>query len=137
MRLPYYRALLAEACGSSGRIDEALQALADAFADIGKTEERCWEPELHRLRGELLRSETVNRSAEAEHCFRKAIETARGQQAKSLELRAAVSLARLWRDIGKRIQARRLLTEVHNWFTEGFETPDLKDAKSLLEELSL
>ncbi len=136
MRLPYYRALLAEALGSSGRIDEAFQALTDAFADVGKTDERCWEAELYRLRGELLRSEAMNRGAEAEGCFRTAIEVARGQQAKSLELRAAVSLGRLWRDEGKRAQAHRLVAEVYDWFTEGFETPDLKDARSLLEELA-
>ena len=135
LRLPYYRALLAEACGCTGRIDEALEALADAFAEVEKTEERWWEAELHRLRGELLRSEAMNRGDEAEACFQTAIEVARGQQAKSLELRAAVSLGRLWRDKGKRAQARRLLAEVYNWFTEGFETPDLRDARSLLAEL--
>lgn len=136
LRLPYYRALLAEAYGWAGRIDEALQALADASADIGKTEERCWEAELHRLRGEFFRSKRMNRGAEAAACFHAAIEVARGQQAKSLELRAAVSLGRLWRDEGKRTEASRLLAEVYDWFTEGFETPDLRDARSLLEELA-
>ncbi len=135
VRLPYYRALLAEACGWAGRIDEALLALAEAFAEVEKTEERWWEGELHRLRGELLRSDEMNQDAEAEACFRKAIDVARGQQAKSLELRGAVSLGRLWRDEGKRNQARQLLSEVHDWFTEGFETTDMRDAKSLLEEL--
>jgi predicted ATPase len=77
----------------------------------------------------------MNRDDEAEACFQTAIKVARGQQAKSLELRAAVSLGRLWRDKGKRTQARQLLAEVHNWFTEGFETQDLKDARSLLAEL--
>ncbi len=135
MRLPYYRALLAEACGWAGRIDEALQALTDAFADIAKTDERCWEAELHRLRGEILRSRAMNRNAEVEVCFRTSIEIARSQQAKSLELRAAMSLSRLWRDEGKRRQARRLLAEVYDRFTEGFETPDLRDARSLLKEI--
>jgi predicted ATPase len=135
-RLPYYHALLAEAYGWAGRIDEALQALADAFVGVSKTEERWWEAELHRLQGEMLRSEAIRRGAEAEGCFRTAIELARGQQAKSLELRAVVSLGRLWRDEGKRTQAWQLLAEVHDWFTEGFETPDLRDAKSLLEELT-
>lgn len=135
-RLPYYRALLAEACGWAGRIDEALLALAEAFSEVGKTEERWWEAELHRLRGELLRSEAINRGAEAEACFRTAIEVARLHEAKSLELRAAASLGRLWRDEGKRTRARRLLAEVHDWFTEGFETPDLRDARLLLQELS-
>ena len=133
-RLPYYRALLAEAYGWAGQIDEALKALADAFAEVGKTEERWWEAELHRLRGEILRSE--NRGAEAEDCFRTAIEVARGHRAKSIELRAAVSLGRLWRYQGKRTQARQLLAEIHDWFTEGFETPDLRDARSLLEHLA-
>ena len=135
-RLPYYRALLAEACGWAGRIDEALLALADAFAEVGKTEERWWEAELHRLRGELLRSGAMNRGAEAEACYLTAIKVARGHRAKSLELRAAVSLGRLWRDTGKRTRARRLLAEVHDWFTEGFETPDLRDARLLLKELA-
>jgi DNA-binding winged helix-turn-helix (wHTH) protein/predicted ATPase len=135
-RLPYYRALLAEAYGWAGRIDQALKALDDAFADVGKTEERWWEAELHRLRGEMFRSEAMNRRNTAEDCFRTAIEVARGQQAKSIELRAAVSLCRLWRDEGKRTQARQLLAEIHVWFTEGFDTPDLRDARSLLEELT-
>ncbi|HEX5082150.1 MAG TPA: AAA family ATPase [Blastocatellia bacterium] len=135
-RLPYYRALLAEAYGWAGRIDQALKALDDAFADVGKTGERWWEAELYRLRGELFRSEAINRRNTAEDCFRTAIEVARGQQAKSIELRAAVSLCRLWRDEGKRTQARQLLAEVHDWFTEGFDTPDLRDARSLLEELT-
>jgi predicted ATPase len=135
LRLPYYRALLAEACGCNGRIAEALEMLADAFDEVEKTGERWWEVELHRLRGELLRSTVMNRDDEAEACFQTAIKVARGQQAKSLELRAAVSLGRLWRDKGKRTQARQLLAEVHNWFTEGFETQDLKDARSLLAEL--
>jgi len=134
-RLPYYRGLLAEAYGWAGRIDEALNALADAFADVRKTEERWWEAELHRLQGEMLRSDAMNRGAGAEDCFRAAIDVARSLQAKSVELRAAMSLSRLWRDEGKRTQARQLLEEIYNWFTEGFETPDLKDAKSLLEEL--
>lgn len=136
VRLPYYRSLLAEACGWTGRIDEAFTALDDAFAELRQTEERWWEAELHRLRGELLRSEAMNRRVEAEACFHTAIEVARGQQAKSLELRAAVSLGRLWRDEGKQIQAHQLLAEVHDWFTEGFGTPDLRAARSLLEELA-
>jgi DNA-binding winged helix-turn-helix (wHTH) protein/predicted ATPase len=136
VRLPYYRALLAEACGWTGHIDEAFQTLDDALAEVRKTEERCWEPELHRLRGELLRGKPVNRHAEAEECFHKAIEAARGQNAKSLELRAAVSLGRLWRDEGRRMDARRLLAEIYGWFTEGFDTPDLREAKALLEQLA-
>jgi DNA-binding winged helix-turn-helix (wHTH) protein/predicted ATPase len=135
LRLPYYRALLAEAYGCGGRISEALQVLDDAFGIVQKTGERWWEAELHRLRGELLRSKSINRDDEAEACFRTAIAVARSQQAKTLELRAAVSLGRLWRDKGKRTQARRLVTEIHDWFAEGFETHDLRDARSLLGEL--
>jgi predicted ATPase len=135
-RLPYYRALLAEALGWSGDIDEALQVLAGAFGDIQKTEERYWEAELHRVRGELLRSALVNRRAEAEASFHRAIDVAQGQHAKSLELRAAVSLGRLWRDEGRRGDAHRLVTEVYDWFTEGFDMPDLGQARSLLEELA-
>jgi DNA-binding winged helix-turn-helix (wHTH) protein/predicted ATPase len=135
-RLSYYRALLAEACGWAGLIDDAFQALADGFADIQKTEERWWEAELHRLRGELLRSETVSRGAEAEASFHRAIEVARGQHAKSLELRAAMSLGRLWRDEGRRHDAHRLVAEVYGWFTEGFDTVDVREARSLLEDLS-
>jgi len=135
LRLPYYRALLAEACGANGRISEALHLLADAFDEVEKTDELWWKAELHRLRGELLRSDEINQRDEAETCFQTAIEVARGQQAKLLELRAAVSLGRLWRDQGKRTQAHRLLAEIHNWFTEGFETYDLRAARSLLAEL--
>jgi predicted ATPase len=134
--LSYYRALLAEACGWAGLIDDALQALADGFAEIQKTEERWWEAELHRLRGELLLSRNVNQRAEAEACFHRAIEMAREQRARSLELRAAMSLGRFWRDEGRREDAHRLVADVYGWFTEGFDTPDLREAKSLLDELS-
>jgi DNA-binding winged helix-turn-helix (wHTH) protein/predicted ATPase len=134
-RLSYYRALLAEVCGWSGQPEEGLKALTQAFNDVRKTDESWWEPELHRLRGVLLASEICGRSVEAEECFQKAIEAARRQQAKSLELRAAVSLARLWRDHGRRADARRLVSEIYQWFTEGFDTADLLGAKSLIEEL--
>lgn len=135
-RLSYYRALLAEACGWNGHSDEALQALDDAFADVRKTDERWCEAELHRLRGELLCSDTVNRRAEAEASFHRAIEVARGQRTKSLELRAALSLGRFWRDEGRLQDAHRLVAEVYGWFTEGLDTPDLREARSLLDELS-
>jgi predicted ATPase len=135
-RLPYYRALLAEACAWAGHVDEAYQGVADSFADIQKTEERWCEAELHRLRGELFRSEKVNHRVEAEACFHRAIEIARGQRTKSLELRGAMSLGRLWRDQGRRDDAHRLLAGVFGWFTEGLDTPDLREARSLLQELS-
>jgi predicted ATPase/DNA-binding winged helix-turn-helix (wHTH) protein len=135
-RLSYYRALLAEACGSNGHIEEALQVLADGFAEIQKTEERWWEAELHRLQGELLCSDRVNQRAKAEASFRQAIEVARGQRTKSLELRAVLSLGRFWRDEGRLEDAHRLVAEVYGWFTEGLDTPDLREARSLLDERS-
>jgi predicted ATPase len=131
-RLPYYRGLLAEALGWSGQIDEAMQVLDDAFAGVRKTEEHWWEPELHRLRGELFRRD---RYREAESCFQQAAEAARKQDAKLLELRAAVSLARLWRDDGRHADAIRLLTDVHGGCMEGFHTADVRDAESLLQDL--
>jgi predicted ATPase len=97
---------------------------------------RWFEAELHRHRGELLRTAHPGAEAEAEASFRRAIAIARGQDAKLWELRAAASLARLWRDRGKRDQARASLAPVYGWFTEGFDTPDLKEAKALLDELS-
>jgi DNA-binding winged helix-turn-helix (wHTH) protein/predicted ATPase len=134
LRLPYYRALLAEACGRVGRIDEGLNAVADAFADLRRTDERWWEAELHRLRGELLCLATTDLrlATDAAACFRAALDVARRQQAKSLELRAAVSLARLLRAQGRREEARRLLMKIYSRFTEGFDTADLQEAKALL-----
>ena len=135
MRLPYYRGLLAETLGRAGRIEEALQAIADAFEHVSRTGERWWEAELHRLQGELLRFKS-GASPEVEGCFQKAIDVARAQPSKAHELRATISLARLWRDKGKRTDALHLLTGLYEWFTEGFSTPDLKEAKALIEELS-
>ena len=94
-----------------------------------------WEPELHRLKGVLLLSQSAKNEIEAEARFRKAIEVAREQSAKSFELRAATNLARLWQGQGKIKEARGLLAPVYEWFTEGFETPDLKEANALLVEL--
>ena len=99
-----------------------------------------YEAELYRLKGELTLQSSVqrleSRVKEAEACFLKAIEVAQKQQAKSLELRAVMSLARLWRQQGKTAEARQMLTEIHDWFTEGFDTKDLQEAKMLLAELS-
>jgi DNA-binding winged helix-turn-helix (wHTH) protein/predicted ATPase len=131
-RMPYYRTLLAEVCELTGKIDEAHQALADALTEIGNTEERWWESEVHRLRGELLRRQGPRYRAEAESCFQMAIEVARAQTAKSLELRAAVSLGKLWQEEGRREEAHRLVSEVHAWFKEGFDTLDLREARSLM-----
>jgi predicted ATPase len=106
--------------------------LAEAQAVVEKNEERFGEAELYRLRGELLLMERAN-AAEIEACFQQAVEIARRQRAKSLEPRAVMSLARLWQEQGKR-EERQTLTEIYGWFTEGFDTADLRDAKALLDE---
>jgi predicted ATPase len=129
---PYYLALLAEAYGKVGQTEEGLSILAEALALVDKTGECCYETELYRLKGELTLQSKVK---EAEECFLKAIELARRQQAKSLELRATVSLSRLWQSQGKKAEAHKLLSKVYYWFTEGFDTLDLKEAKALLESL--
>jgi predicted ATPase len=99
------------------------------------TGERWYESELYRLKGALLLQQSSDNQAEAKSCFQHAISTAQNQQTKSLELRAATSLARLWRQQGKHQAAHDLLAPVYNWFTEGFDTADLQDAKALLDEL--
>jgi predicted ATPase len=125
---------LADAHLRAGEFDDALAALNEA-AEIGAAIGAChYQAELCRLRGAIL-AETGGHSAAAAS-FHQAIDTARSQEAKSLELRAATSLARLWAEQGKRIQARDLLSPVYSWFTEGFDTADLKDAKALLDELA-
>ncbi len=103
---------------------------------MDRIEVRWFEAELHRLKGELLLALPEPNPAEAETCFRRAVEVAREQNAKAWELRAATGLARLWHDQGKPVEARDLLAAVYGGFTEGFDTPDLKDAKALLDELS-
>ncbi|HKA52919.1 MAG TPA: hypothetical protein VKJ47_04590, partial [Candidatus Binatia bacterium] len=145
-RTPSTLALLAEAYGKVGQIEEGFTLLAEALAVVDKTGARVSEAELYRLKGELilqsgvktpiLQSAFRNPQLEAEACFLKAIEIARRQQAKSLELRATVSLARLWQQQGKKGAAHRMLAEIYGWFTEGFDTKDLQEAKALLEELA-
>jgi predicted ATPase len=103
---------------------------------INDTGERRWEAELYRLQGELLLARATGQDTEAETCFRQALDIARRQQAKSWELRAAMSLARLWQRRGKRADAHTLLASVYHWFTEGFDTADLQEAKALLEALA-
>jgi len=125
---------LAEAHLIAGQVEDGLNALAEAFAHVNLTGERFWEAELYRIRGELLLSPGGSEN-EAEVSFNKALEVARRQSAKSLELRAAMSLTRLWQKQGKSAEARELLAGVYGWFTEGFDTPDLVDAKALLEGL--
>ena len=132
---PYYLALLAEASGKRGQVDEGLHLLAEALAVANDTGECRWDAELHRLKGELLLARSAEPHAEAETCLRQALNIAHGQQAKSYELRAAMSLARLWQQQGKRTEAYTLLAPIYGWFTEGFDTADLHEAKALLEEL--
>jgi predicted ATPase len=138
---PYYLALLAEAYGKGEQLEEGLTVLAEALAAVDKTGERVYEAELYRLKGELTLQAKVQSlkskvEEEAEECFWKAIEVARTQQAKSLELRAVMSLARLWQQQGKKAEAQQMLAEIYGWFTEGFDTKDLQEAKVLLEELA-
>jgi predicted ATPase len=132
---PHTLSVLAEACGRVGQVDEGLGVLAEALALVAKTEEHCYEANLYRVKGDLLLSQTVPDEHEAESCFRQAINVAQHQSAKSWELRAATSLARLWQKQGKKAEARKLLSGIYGWFTEGFDTGDLKEAKALLEEL--
>jgi len=138
----WYLALLAEAQSKMGQTKEGLTLLAEALAIVDKSGERFYEAELYRLSGQLILqqgkrqdSRSHNAEAEAEACFLKAIEIAQKQQAKSLELRAVMRLSRLWQQQGKHHAARHMLSEIYGWFTEGFETKDLKDAKALLKEL--
>jgi predicted ATPase len=137
-----------------GQVEEGLSVLAETLVRVDKTGARFSEAELYRLKGVLtLQKFQVpgaegqvpytqhltlpdQAEAEAEACFHKAIEIARKQQAKSLELRAAISLARLWQHQGKKEQARQMLAEIYGWFTEGFDTKDLQEAKALLTELA-
>jgi predicted ATPase len=133
---PYFLSLLAEAYGKLRQPEEGLVAVDEALAIVDKTGDRYWEAELHRLKGELLQIQQGRKVGEADDCFRKALDTARRQQAKSLELRASMSMSRLWQQQEKRQDAYELLAPIYGWFTEGFDTADLKEAKALLEELS-
>jgi predicted ATPase len=133
---PWCLSLLAEAHGTIGQPEAGLTALAEALALVDTTGERWYEAELYRLKGELLLQQSLGNSTEAETCFQHAITIAQNQQAKSFELRAATSLARLWQQQGKRQEAHDLLAPVYGWFTEGFDTADLQEAKALLEALA-
>jgi predicted ATPase len=119
----------------TGRFDEGLSALMGALAHATAHQDPCWEAETHRLRGELLLKQDFSNVGEASYCLERAIHIARKQSAKSLELRATTSFARLLRDTDHRDAAREMLAEIYGWFTEGFDTADLKDAKALLDEL--
>ena len=155
----YHLALQAEVLRKAGHIEQGLSCLAEALELIATTQERSFEAEVYRLKGELLLNDecrtqnderqkkssemssvhhssfSVPRSEEAEACFQQALTTAQAQQAKSWELRASVSLARLWHQQGKTAEARQLLEEIYSWFTEGFATPDLHDAEAVLKAL--
>jgi predicted ATPase len=132
---PIYLSMLAEAYSKGGQPAEALRSVDEALALVNATGERVYEAEIHRLRGDLLLQLSWDDVAEAESCFHKALDIARNQQAKSLELRAAMSLARLRQQQDRREEARELLVPIYGWFTEGFDTADLQDAKALLEAL--
>ncbi|MBI3796087.1 MAG: hypothetical protein HY268_03840, partial [Deltaproteobacteria bacterium] len=135
---PYYLALLAEAYGNTGRNEEGVKVLAEALALVAKTGERQYEAEIYRLKGELMfqpHAQGAQSKGEAEGYFLRAVRIAQQQQAKALELRAVMSLARLWQSQGKKEEARQMLADIYNWFTEGFDTKDVQEAKTLLEEL--
>jgi tetratricopeptide (TPR) repeat protein len=131
--MPYYTVFLARACEIAGQVEEALAHLGDAFRIAERTGERWFAAELHRHKGRLLLRQ--GHAEVAEELYRKALAIAVEQEAKLWELRAAASLGRLWRDQGHRAEARDLLAAVYDWFSEGFGTPDLKEAKALLDSL--
>ena len=132
-----YLSYLTRAHAEVGQLDDAWRCIEEAMTAVEKTKERLWEAEIHRIAGEIaLKSPELGSRRKLKRISRRALAVARQQQAKSWELRAAMSLARLWRDQGKMQQARELLAPVYGWFTEGFDTRDLKEAKALLEELA-
>jgi predicted ATPase len=135
-RLSESLAWLAEAYGEIGQAEEGLRLLAEALTWVDTTGERHFEAEVYRIKGELLLQQAVPDTPQAEACFQQALAVARHQQAKSWELRTAMSLSRLWQRQGQRTEARELLSPVYGWFTEGFDTADLQEAKALLEELA-
>jgi predicted ATPase len=132
---PHWLALLAEAYSAAGQPEAGLTVLDEACTLVATTEARWWEAELSRLQGVLLLQLPGPEVSRAEACFHQALEVARRQQAKALELRAALSLSRLWQQQGQRAAAHDLLAPIYAWFTEGFDTPDLQEAKTLLAAL--
>src|SRR5215475_13948698 len=132
--LAEYPTRLGEAYGRIGQAEEGLRLLAEALAGVDK--DPWYEAEMHRIKGALLLLQAVPEASQAEACLQQALAVSRRQQAKSYELRAALSLAHLWQQQGKRAEAHQLLAEVYGWFTEGFDTPDLQEAKALLDELA-
>jgi predicted ATPase len=136
LALSGFLAQLAEAYGKNGQAEEGLRLLAEALAHVDHTGERFWEAEVYRLKGELLLQQAVPDAPQAEACFQQALAVARRQQDRLFELRAALSLSRLWQQQGKRAAARQVLAEIYGWFTEGFDTPDLQEARVLLDALA-
>ena len=134
--VPCFLSLLASTHLKHGGIDEGLDAVADALGTSDVTASRLWDPEFHRLKGELLLARDPAAAPDAEIAFGQALDLARRQRTKSWELRAALSLSRLWQRQGKREPAAGLLGGVFGWFTEGFDTANLREARLLLEELS-
>jgi predicted ATPase len=137
LTLPFQLSTLGEAYTQAGRFKDACRALDEGLALAEKHDERCQDAELHRLKGELFLAESPDQVGAAEDCFRQAIDTARRQQSRAWELRATMSLARLWQRQGRRDEARAELAAVYGTFTEGFTTPDLVDAAALLNGLTL
>jgi predicted ATPase len=134
--VPFFCTMLADVSAHLGHTEDGLQALAEAHTLVEQHEERWWEAEVCRLRGVVLLRQPGTPAAEAEACFQRALDVARRQEAKSLELRAAMSLGRLWQQQGKCQEAHDLLAPIYGWFTDGFDTADLQEAKALLEALS-
>jgi predicted ATPase len=134
--MPLFLPYLASAYAELGQFDDAWRCIGEATSLIGTSKESWSEAEVHRIAGEIALRSPEPDAAKAETYFERALAVARQQQAKSWELRAAMSMARLWRDQGKREEARELLAPVYGWFTEGFDTLDLKEAKALLDELA-
>jgi predicted ATPase len=139
MQLPHYLGIIGELCEKGGKVKEGFEAVGEGLAEVNKSGERYYEAELYRIKGELLLKKAgvkdKTKQEEAEGCFRQAIDISRSQKAKSWELRAVMSLSRLLKKQGKKEEAQKLLSEVFGWFTEGFDTPDLKEAKALLYEM--
>jgi predicted ATPase len=138
---PLFLTALAEACGNAGQIEEGLALLTEALVAANQSGERIYEAEIYRLKGDLLLKADVERrrasSESPEDCFLQAVRIARAQQAKSLELRATMSLCHWWHRQGKREQAQQRLDEIYGWFSEGFDTPDLREAQKLLTTLQV
>jgi predicted ATPase len=134
--LPLILSYLARAYAKLGQFDDAWCTISNAMTAVETTKERLWEAEVHRIAGEVTLLSPEPDAVKAEAYFKRALAVAREQQAKSWELRAVMRMARLWRDRGKRDEARDLLAPVYGWFTEGFDTLDLKEAKALLDALA-